>query len=251
VPDTVPPSLRGLRGDVVVREDVDGCTRALVGELTAHLRLRLEHQPSVHIALSGGSSGTLLCDALAEPETARLIDWQRTHLWMVDERCVADEDPRLNFALFRDRLAPKVPIPTPNLHPMPALAKDGAQHYARALRLALGDSGVFDAIVLGMGGDGHTASLFPGSPALEEREAWVALNDGDRVTPPRPRMTLTYPALNQAKLIAILVTGAAKAQTLREVARHPDAPSRFPVQGIAPGAGSRLLWYLDRAAVPD
>jgi 6-phosphogluconolactonase len=254
VPTPRPAALAGLRGDLVVHETAEACARALASDLSVHLRDRLECQAHVHLALSGGSSGQLLCQELAIPEIARVLAWPRVHLWMVDERCVPDDDPRLNFALFRDQLAPRIPIPRDNLHPMPVLAADGAQRYEQDLRAALaedrGGPGSLDAVVLGMGGDGHTASLFPGSPAVREHERWVVLNDGDRVTLPRPRMTLTYPALNRAKRIAILVTGAAKAQTLREVASRPEAHEDLPVTGLVPAPGTRLAWYLDRAALP-
>lgn len=255
MPAPRPAALAGLRGDLVVHETVEACSHALAADLAAHLRDILERQAKAHLALSGGSSGQLLCRELSTPAIAHAIAWSRVHLWMVDERCVPEDDPRLNFALFRDQLAPRIPIPHENLHPMPVLVENGAQRYEQSLRDALAEdpSGLasLDAVVLGMGGDGHTASLFPGSPALHERDRLVVLNDGDRVTLPRPRMTLTYPALNRAKLVALMVTGAAKAPTLRQVAIQPDAREALPVTGIVPEPGTRLVWYLDRPAVPS
>jgi 6-phosphogluconolactonase/glucosamine-6-phosphate isomerase/deaminase len=144
-------------------------------------------------------------------------------------------------------------LPEENLHPMLVLQADGAARYERDLRDALGErqdanERCLDAVVLGMGADGHTASLFPGTPALDERERWIVLNDGEQVAPPRPRMTMTFPLLNRARFIALLVTGEGKRATLRQLAAG-DHPT-LPVAGVIPAAGSRLLWFLDQAALP-
>jgi 6-phosphogluconolactonase len=174
---------------------------------------------------------------------------------MVDERRVPADDPRLNFGLICDALLPHVALPAGNLHPMPVMQADGADRYERELRDALGkrqdaDERCLDAVVLGMGGDGHTASLFPGTRALDERERSIVLNDGERVAPPRPRMTMTYPLLNRARFIALLVTGAGKQEALRQVAARPDDYRTLPVAGVIPATGSRLVWFLDLAALP-
>ena len=208
----------------------------------------------VHLALSGGSSATLLGAALAEAAALSASDWSRIHVWMVDERCVANDDPRLNFNLVRSALLANVPLPPDHLHPMPVLdVINGAYHYEIELRAALAErrdlaERRLDAVVLGMGADGHTASLFPGSPALAEQERMIVLNDGDRVTSPRPRMTMTYPLLNRAHLIALLVTGESKKAALERAAAAPSDIAGCPVVGVVPDIGSRLLWFLDREA---
>jgi 6-phosphogluconolactonase len=204
----------------------------------------------VHIALSGGSSATLLGAALAGAAALSASEWSRIHVWMVDERCVAKDDPRLNFNLVRGALLANVPLPPDHLHPLPVLDVNGAYRYEVELRAALAErrdlaDRRLDAVVLGMGADGHTASLFPGSPALAERERIIVLNDGDRVTSPRPRMTMTYPLLNRAHLIALLVTGESKKAALERAAAAPSDIAGCPVVGILPGIGSRLLWFLD------
>jgi 6-phosphogluconolactonase len=168
-------------------------------------------------------------------------------LWMVDERCVGDDDPRLNFGAIRDAL------PSANLHPMPVLRADGADRYERALRDALDERAAssarcLDAVVLGLGPDGHTASLFPNSPALEERQRWIVLNDGAEVVPPRPRMTMTYPLLTRARFIAFLVTGPTKRAALRRLTEGREDYRTLPVAGLDPSPASRLVWYLDRDA---
>jgi 6-phosphogluconolactonase len=251
-----PAQLAGLRGEQIVCATAEACAARLATSLVEHLRRRLEMLARVHVALSGGSSGQLLCSALARGNALRAPEWARIHLWLVDERSVADGDPRRNFGLIRDGLASHVPLSAENLHPMPVLQADGAERYERDLRDALGErqdasERCLDAVVLGMGADGHTASLFPGTPALDERERWIVLNDGVQVAPPRPRMTMTFPLLNRARLIALLVTGEGKRAALRRLAENPDDHRTLPVAGVRPAAGARLFWFLDQAAVPD
>jgi 6-phosphogluconolactonase len=227
--------------------------RALADRLVRHLQERLQVAPAAHVALSGGSSGALFCSALAARRELSMPEWLRIHVWMVDERCVPDDDPRLNFALIRDRLAPRVPVPSTNLHPMPVLVPGGAQIYAQHLNAALAPAahaGRLDAVVLGMGPDGHTASLFPRSAALDERLQRVILNDGDTVTPPRPRMTMTYPTLNSARFIGLLVTGANKRPPLTRLASTAADFHSLPIAGIIPTEHADMVWYLDQDAAP-
>jgi 6-phosphogluconolactonase len=171
---------------------------------------------------------------------------------MVDERCVPDDDPRLNFALVRDRLAPRVGLPDAHLHPMPVMLADGASRYQSEIEAALAQTaGRLDAVVLGMGADGHTASLFPYSPALGELERSVAMNDGATVVPPRPRMTLTFPALHRAKLLALLVTGESKRPALTALHSGVVDVLSLPIAGVIPRPDAEMVWYLDRAAQPS
>jgi 6-phosphogluconolactonase/glucosamine-6-phosphate isomerase/deaminase len=135
------------------------------------------------------------------------------------------------------------------------LQSDGAKRYESDLQAALdarpeSDDRRLDAVVLGMGADGHTASLFPESPALDEHKHLIVLNDGDRVLPPRPRMTMTYALLNRAYLIALLVTGESKKPALERAASGNLDFHALPVTGIIPAPGSRLLWCLDQDAAP-
>jgi 6-phosphogluconolactonase len=246
--------IAGLRGEQVVCATPETCAARLASTLVEHVRRRLEAVADAHLALSGGSSGRLLCAALAQGNHLRAAEWQRVHLWLVDERPVVDSDPRLNFALLRDGLAPHVALPTNNLHPMPVLQADGPERYQRELRSALDQrrdpaERCLDGVVLGMGADGHMASLFPGSPALRERERWIVHNDGEGVAPPRPRMTMTFPLLGRARFIAFLVTGKEKQTALRRAAADPDSVNALPVARLIPDPGSRLCWFLDDAAV--
>lgn len=253
-------SARTLPGELHVCPTAEDAARTLAARLTAHLRQQLARASTVHLALSGGSSATLLGAALAEGGGTTALAWSRVHVWMVDERCVADDDPRLNVNLLRDTLLARVPLPLSNLHPMPVLATDGAARYEAELRAAWDgrpelddpwlDDRRLDAVVLGMGPDGHTASLFPASPALDETQRLVVLNDGEQVVPPRPRMTMTYPLLNRARLIALLVTGASKRPALERALSSPPDLHALPVTGIVPAPGSKMLWCLDQDAAP-
>jgi 6-phosphogluconolactonase len=243
----------GLAGEQVTCSTPEEGAHALARRLIGHLQQRLRDVPVVHLALSGGTSGALLCDVLVGESGPAGLPWRRVHLWMVDERFVGPGDPRLNFAQPRDRLAPQVGLPAANLHPMPVTAVDGAESYARELDAALTEGsreGRLDAVVLGVGPDGHTASLFPRTPALGERQRRVVVNDGDTVTPPRPRMTMTYPTLNNARLIMVLATGASKRAPLSALASGPQDVQSLPIAGIVPAQGSRMVWYLDRASAP-
>lgn len=246
---------RALPGEQFVCPTAEAAARTLADRLTGHLKQRLVQVSAVHLALSGGSSAALLGSALAAGAILTALEWSHIHVWMVDERCVPDDDPRLNFNLVRDTLLAHVPLPLANLHPMPVLAKDGASRYETDLRAAWDgraepDERRLDAVVLGMGPDGHTASLFPASPALDETQRLVVLNDGAHVVPPRPRMTMTYALLNRARLIALLVTGASKKPALERALSGPPNQHSLPVTGIVPAPGSQQLWCLDQDAAP-
>ena len=241
-------NLRGLHGQLVIEASPESVAQRLADDIVHSLRQRLEEAGTAHLALSGGVSPKGLYQLLATDARYAASDWSRTHLWLVDERCVPDGDPRLNFAMIRSALIDKVPIPPAQVHPMPVGLADGDLRYEEDLRRALAD-GRLDVAVLGMGPDGHTASLFPYSPTLDERQRWVCFNDGEHVLAPRPRMTLTYPVLCATRFLAILVTGASKHAALLAAAHAPDDLHAHPIVGIRPVQDSKLVWYLDRAAV--
>ena len=252
----MPISPAGHRqGELQVSATAEEAARTLADRLARQLEQRLTQTPKAHLALSGGSSATLLGAALARANVLSAADWSRIHIWLVDERCVPAGDANLNFNLLKDVLRGSIPLPPANLHPMPVEDPDGAARYEAALRAAFmtqanPEDRRLDAVVLGMGPDGHTASLFPESPALAEQERLVMFNDGDRVIPPRPRMTMTFPLLNRARLIALLVTGAAKKAALARAWADAADIRAVPVAGIVPATGSKLVWCLDEQAMP-
>lgn len=201
------------------------------------------------VALSGGSTPEALYRWLAQPEHAAQVDWPRTQVFFGDERSVPPEDARSNWGKAQETLLGHVPLPTENLHRIPGelSPEEGAARYERELAEHFGPDGVprFDLVLLGMGDDGHTASLFPGMAALDERERWAAATDvPEYVRPYVPRVTLTFPVLNAARRVLFLVTGKGKAAGAAEVL---SGNSTLPAARVRPTDGA-LIWLLDADA---
>lgn len=245
----------GLPGQRVICETSDELIDRLAGDIQEVAKLRVEAAGAFHLALSGGSTPQALYRRLMVDPTYRNLPWDRTHLWLVDERCVNENDDRLNFNMIRELIVDHSDIPASHVHPMPVLEADGDRQYESDLRHHLENDEArsrLDLILLGMGADGHTASLFPQTPALTETRRWVRFNDGDTVADPRPRMTMTYPLINAARRIAVLVTDQNKHATLQHVnataASGPDV-QRYPITGVRPTHESAwMMWYLDYPA---
>ncbi len=178
--------------ELIVAEDVAGAAVGVFREVTPRT-----------LALAGGSTPRALYGLLA----TELYPWERVDVFFGDERCVSPEDPDSNLKMATEALLSKVPA---RVHPMRGC--DPAA-YEREMRAALGDRPVLDLAILGLGEDGHTASLFPGDPALEERERWAVRVE----RPDHPRTTLTLPVLSAARVALFLVTGAAKREALRRL----------------------------------
>jgi 6-phosphogluconolactonase len=205
------------------------------------------------VALAGGSTPKYLYSLLtAEPYCARL-PWCHTHAFWGDERPVPPEHPDSNFGMARAALFSRVPIPAKQVHRMQAERADldaAASEYeseiAKVFEIRPTDEPpMFDLILLGLGPDGHTASLFPYTPALQETKRWVVSNYIPKLKV--NRLTLTPPILNRASTILFLVSGADKASVLQAVLEGPPDPERLPAQLIRPVAG-RLVWLVDQTA---
>ncbi|MCG6962776.1 MAG: 6-phosphogluconolactonase [Acidobacteria bacterium] len=203
------------------------------------------------LALSGGSTPLVLFERWAEdPLTGP--PWERTHLFWGDERSVPASDPESNFGNAQRAFIGRVPIQDANVHPIrigdgePA---DAARRYEVELRSFFGARPDvwprFDLVLLGLGGDGHTASLFPGSTALGDREHLVASSWVERLQ--THRVSLTLPVLNHARCVMFLVAGADKADILARVLEGQRAHDPLPAQVVRPKAGE-LIWLVDRAA---
>jgi len=215
--------------------------------------LRTAGDRKVYIALSGGSTPVLLYRLLVSGR--RAIPWERLEVFFGDERGVPPDHPDSNYRVAREELLSRVPIPPEQVHPMPANEPDpkaAALSYEEAIRRIVPDGPVgepaFDLVWLGMGDDGHTASLFPGSPALADTEDMVAANPVKGL--PAPRMTFTLPLINNARKVQFLVTGSKKAPAVREVLGPPDESSPIvplPAARVQPLYGE-LEWILDRDA---
>lgn len=185
------------------------------------------------VAISGGSSPKAIFSLLATPEYADQIDWSKVYVFWVDERWVSLDDEKSNFKMTREILLDKVPVNRNQIFPM---YKDGiepeayAKEYEAQIRSVLGEEGVFDFILLGMGDDGHTASLFPGEAVLDEKEKWVAayyLKPQEMF-----RITLTEPVINKSDNILIVTFGASKKHALNEVLNGEYNPKQYPLQLI-------------------
>jgi 6-phosphogluconolactonase len=206
----------------------------------------------VSICLSGGSTPRALYQRLAEPSYRDRMPWQRIHWFWGDERFVRSNDARSNYRMVREALLDRIAAPVGSVHPIPTdgVTLDGAVvAYERELKQFYGaevlspERPLFDVTLLGLGEDGHTASLLPGTPVLEERSRWVAAVAGGA---PEARITLTYPALESSREVAFLVSGVAKREIL---ARIQEGSADVPAARIRPVG--RLHWFVDRAALPD
>lgn len=219
-------------------------------------RVAMREKGRFAIALSGGSTPGRYFELLAGED----LPWVYGHVFWADERLVPPDSPESNYRLAREHLLSRIPIPDANIHPMrgDGSRQDEAARACEAeLRAFFGDAPPeFDALHLGLGGDGHTASLFPGQPALTERERWVVPVEYAGASPPVPRLTLTLPVINAARLVFFLLNGEDKAALAREIVEgrgegYPAAlvrPRLNPVWlagGAAPSGGRRPLGLLD------
>ena len=200
------------------------------------------------VALSGGSTPRALYHLLGQSPLREAIDWPRVHLFWGDERFVPADHPDSNYRLAREAFISRVPIPAGNVHPVPTEGGDpeaAATQYEETLHRFFAPTLRFDLVLLGLGADGHTASLFPGSPALDEHDRLVVATHVPKLD--AWRLTLTPPALRGARHAVFLVSGSDKAPVLREVLEGPYDPHRLPAQLVRPEKGE-LTWLVDEAA---
>ena len=202
-------------------------------------------------ALSGGKTPVALYSLLAKAPFVSQIPWSHVHLFWGDERCVPPDHGDSNYRMTREFLLDHVPIPPANVHRMPGEMDpvEAAARYEKQLRDFFAPHGealpVFDFILLGLGEDGHTASLFPGTRAIRESSRWVV---GHHVDAHKGwRITLTPPVINAARTVVFIAAGAGKAAVLKEILEGPFRPDTLPAQIVRP-AGGNQLWMLDREA---
>ncbi len=201
------------------------------------------------VALSGGSTPKALFSLLAKRPFADSLPWSSIYVFWGDERCVAPNHPDSNFLMASETLLSQVPIPKDNIFRIPAEEESperAANQYSSAIQQFFNaDSPCFDLIFLGMGADGHTASLFPGTEALKVEDAIAVANYVEKFK--AHRITLTAKTINHARNIIFLVAGEDKAAVLKEVIEGEYQPEKFPSQLIKPVDGN-LIWMLDEAA---
>lgn len=238
-----------MLNDVVILPDAGAVARAGADRFVALARAAIAARGRFTVALSGGATPRALFAQLID----RPIDWAQVQVFWGDERCVPPDHADSNYRMAREVLLAHVPLPDQNAHRLrgelePAQAASAYEAELRALFGAL-DWPRFDLILLGLGPDAHTASLFPGTRALHEQRRWVMGHFVERLK--AARITFTPPLINHAEHVIFLVAGAAKAAALQSVlARHPLNPDRFPAQIVQPIDGS-LTWLIDQAAACD
>lgn len=203
------------------------------------------------VALSGGSTPKTLYSLLASPEYRGRVDWLRVHLFWGDERCVPPDHPESNYRMVREALLGKIEIPPKNIHRMKGeiSPEEAAASYevelAQFFHLDPGALPRFDLVLLGLGEDGHTASLFPGSAALQETTRLVTTAYVERLH--AHRLTLTLPVLNAAAQVSFLISGASKTTKVQEILGAGAAQVDYPAARIAPADG-RLTWFITQDA---
>jgi 6-phosphogluconolactonase len=204
------------------------------------------------VSLSGGSTPRRLYELLAAPEIALRFPWSRVHWFWGDERFLPHDHPDSNYRMARDAFLSRVPVPEDNIHAIPtegSSPEQAAASYETTLKRFYGsdtlapDRPLFDVTLLGVGENGHTASLFPGQLALQETQRWVVAVIG---VMPEPRITLTYPALDSSRQVAFVVTGKEKRGI---VARAQSGDRTIPASLVRPVG--RLNWFTDRAAAAE
>lgn len=207
-----------------------------------------------HLVLSGGETPKPLYELLATPAWKSRLDWSRTHVYWSDERCVPVEDPRSNAGMTRRALLDHVPVPPSQVHPLYAGGdpKQAAVDYEALIRRIGRPDRLprFDLVLLGLGADGHTASLFPGTAAVAERQRLVC----ELYLPEQGmhRLTMTLPLLNQARQVVFLVAGAGKAAMLQQVLSDVvDSAGQMPPARLVRPVGGELEWLVDVAAASN
>jgi 6-phosphogluconolactonase len=227
----------------IVLDNIDALAAGASGLIAEALHEAQRGGRHATMALSGGGTPVEIYRGLAWESR---VDWSRVHVCQVDERCVPPDDLESNWRMIRETLLTPADVPLANQHRMAGEKNppDAAADYEAELRaLFAGRPPAFDAVVLGIGEDGHVASLFPGDAALDERERWVLHTHAPASSPVRDRLTLTLPVLNAARLAVYIVSGAGK----RDVAARAMAgDAALPAARVRPAG--RLVWMLNSAA---
>ncbi|KXH84666.1 6-phosphogluconolactonase [Chryseobacterium kwangjuense] len=233
--------------NITVFDDLENLYRKAADTFVDLSQKAIQKNNRFAVALSGGSSPKAIFKLLATDEYAGKIEWNKVFFFWVDERWVPLNDEKSNAKMTFETLLDRVPVNRDQIFPM---YKDGtepkkyAEEYEQQIRNVLGDEGVFDFILLGMGDDGHTASLFPGEAVLNEKEKWV---DAYYLKPQEMfRITLTAPIINKAENILVVAFGESKKHALNEVLNGQYNPELYPLQLIEKKDG--YLFFTDEKA---
>lgn len=240
------------RVEVVIADDLGSLSEKTAVFVARWIADRAKVQDRVAFVLAGGTTPRRLYEHLAMSTFREEIPWNQVHLFWGDERCVSPENPESNYRAAYESLISRVPIPPENVHRMSAEKADpekAADEYEQTLRdffrSSPGEWPTFDLVLLGIGADGHTASLFPGSSVLHEKKRWVAAPYVEKLK--SYRLTLTLPVFNHAAQVIFLAAGKEKAQVIKKLQVTSHTQDRFPAQLIRPLPG-KLVFFLDQAA---
>lgn len=241
--------------EIKVYSDLNAASRALAESLVDIARSAIAEKGYFTLALAGGNTPRHLYNLLAN-EYIEQISWAAVHIFWGDERYVPQDHPDSNFAMAFDTLISKIPAPTENIHPIPTEIEPpekAAASYEQYLRKFFHSSvedvttPTFDLILLGVGDDGHTASLFPNASVLKERERWVTLVDAPPTAKISHRITLTFSVINRANYAFFLVSGDKKKMVVRSILNNFEAASEFyPAAMVHPKI--KNVWFVDSEA---
>jgi 6-phosphogluconolactonase len=236
--------------EIILCRDADDLARKAAEQWIALAAAAIAASGRFALALSGGSTPKILYSLLATPEFRERIEWNRVHLFWGDERCVPPDHPESNYRMTREALLSKIEIPPENIHRMlgekdPATATAEYEHQLRNFFLGKTSAPRFDLVLLGLGEDGHTASLFPGSAALKETARWVVTSYVERLR--AHRLTLTLPVINAAAQVSFLVAGESKSAIVKALLGKDSNPSQYPAGHVNPITG-KLTWFITQDA---
>ena len=244
-----------MEDNVVVFPDLEELIDAAAEHFLSVGQAAILHKGCFSVAFSGGTTPRHLYQRMTFPRMQDSLDWNFVHIFWGDERCVPPDHVESNNRMAREALLDYLPIPAENVHRiMTELPpQEAASQYEDELKdfFGLGLEGKppkFDLLLLGMGSDGHTASLFPHTAVLKEDQGWVVAHYVEPIA--AWRVTLTPVVLNAAHDVLFLVTGEEKARVLREVIKGPYQPEVFPAQLLQPASGN-LHWFIDEPAARD
>jgi 6-phosphogluconolactonase len=236
---------------VIICRDADDLARRSAEQFISLARGAVTSSGRFTVALSGGSTPRVLYSLLASPTFKARIDWRRIHFFWGDERCVPPDHSESNYRMVHEALLSKIEIPPENIHRLagekePQLAaSEYEDELRRTFQLTRAQVPRFGLILLGLGEDGHTASLFPGSAALTETTRWVATAYVERLR--AHRLSLTLPVINAAAQVSFLVSGTSKTAIVKQILGPTPARIDYPAARVNPANGS-LTWFIDAAA---
>lgn len=241
-------------GEVRIFEDLDDLSRAAASLFVELANEAVRDHGAFRVALSGGSTPKKLYSLLARPEFSTRIPWHAVQLFWGDERCVPPDDPESNYGMAHDVLLQRIAIPATNVHRIRGEMDPGqaAAEYEALLRESFGAGPNrvprFDLVLLGLGGDGHTASLFPGTSALEETKRLVVAVYVEKLN--AHRISLTLPVIDHSAAVVFLVSGEDKRSIVAQVLAGSGDRAELPAQRVR-SLDDKVVWFLDRPAAAD